>query len=162
MCDPNNSQNKHKAISFIELVIVVMIIGILAGVSIPRYASFLSTQRVESAARKIKMDLQFAKNRARISSSNRIIEFDVINNSYRIVGMNDLNHKANEYQVFLDKPPYHAELVSADFNTTAKVTFDGYGVPDNNGTIVVQVGNNIEIINIYRPDNLVNPSPEIK
>lgn len=161
MCNSNNMHHKHKAISFIELVIVVVIIGILAGVSIPRYASFLSTQRVESAARKIKMDLQFAKNRARISSSIRTVEFDVLNNSYRIVGMSDFNHKANEYQVFLDKPPYSAELVSVDFSATAKVTFDGYGVPDNSGTIVIQVGNNIETIYIYRPSNLVIPSPEI-
>jgi len=161
MCNPNNMHSKRKAISFIELVIVVIIIGILAGVSIPRYGSFLATQRVESAARKIKMDLQFAKNRARISSSIRTIEFDVINNSYRILGMNDLNHKANEYQVFLDKPPYRATLVSVDFNATDKVTFDGYGVPDNNGTIVVQVGNNIETIYINKPDNLLNPPPEL-
>lgn len=149
---PSKHDNR-RALSFLEVIMVVIIIGVLAGVAVPRYASFLSMQRAEAAARKVRMDLQYAKNRARISSSSQTVDFNIVDHTYRIVGISDIDHPDKLYQVSLSKPPYRAQLVSVDFNSTTSVTFNGYGVPDNSGTIVIQVGNHVETIRIIKPDD---------
>jgi len=149
-------QSKHdnrRALSFLEVIMVVIIVGVLAGVAVPRYASFLSMQRAEAAARKVRIDLQYAKNRARISSTAQSVNFNIIDHTYLIIGANDLDHPDLPYRVSLSTPPYRAQLVSVDFNSTTSVTFNGYGVPDNSGTIVIQVGNHVETIRIIKPDD---------
>ncbi len=40
----------------------------------------------------------------------------------------------------LSDAPYYAQLVSAAFGGDEVVTFDGYGLPDSGGTVVVGVG----------------------
>lgn len=153
----NTKQGRYGAFSLVEMAVVVVIMGIFASVSIPRYASFISNQRAEAAARKIKMDLQYAKNRAKVSSLSRTVEFDVPGNVYRLIGEFDIDHPDTPYLVALSSAPYHAQLVSVDFNSTTTVTYDGYGVPDNNGTIVISVGNIIETIYVIKPDSVVLP-----
>lgn len=150
-------QGRHSAFSLVEMIVVVVIMGIFASVSIPRYASFISNQRVEAAVRKIKMDLQYAKNRAKVSSLSRTVEFDVPGNVYRIIGEFDIDHPDTPYLVSLSSAPYNAQLVSVDFNSTTTVTYDGYGVPDNNGTIIISVGNITETIYVIKPDSFVLP-----
>ena len=147
----------HCAFSLVEMVVVVTIMGVLTGVAVPLYSSMISNQRMEAAVRKITLDLQYAENRAKVSSQARVVEFDVSKNLYRIVGENDIDHPSLSYQVSLSTPPYNARLISVDFNSKTTVTYDGYGVPDNNGTIVLQVGNLTETIYVNKPDSMVMP-----
>lgn len=54
--------------------------------------------------------------------------------------MDDPDHPDQPYQVAVATEPYSATVVSADFGGDTEVIFDGYGVPDSDGTIVIQVG----------------------
>ncbi|MCH8259363.1 MAG: hypothetical protein IIC46_04065, partial [Planctomycetes bacterium] len=40
----------------------------------------------------------------------------------------------------LREPPYLAKLASVDLGGDAQLTFDGFGVPDSGGSVVVQAG----------------------
>ena len=55
-------------------------------------------------------------------------------------GVAHLNDSAAAYSVLMADPPYRSTLVSADFGGDATVKFDGFGVPDSGGTVVVAAG----------------------
>lgn len=129
------------AFSLIELVVVVVIIGIVSAIAMPRYANALAHHRVDAAVRRIVVDLSLAQRRAKISSTSQTVEFEVGANAYRLVGMPHLDRSSEEYAVLLSQEPYQATIVSADFGGDGQIIFDGYGVPDSGGLVIVQVGN---------------------
>ncbi len=133
-------RQRGRAFTLIELVTVVIIIGLLASMAIPRYANFTGRQRVDAAARRIAVDLSFAQQRAQSSSTSQTVQFDVAENSYRLIGVPDQDRPGVEYAVSLSNEPYRAEIISADFGGDGLVVFDGYGTPDSGGTVIVQWG----------------------
>ncbi len=69
-------------------------------------------------------------------------------NTYRRVGMADPDRPAAEYKVALSEEPYNATIVSADFGGDAEIIFDGWGVPDSGGSVLVQVGSHQKTIDV--------------
>lgn len=137
---PNPDRTRSAGFTLLELVIVVMILGIMAAVAVPRYAESLSQHRVGAAARRIEADLELARRRARISSTGQSVQFDTGSHSYVLPGVPHLDHPGQDYAVELGRPPYTASILSADFGGDTELLFNGYGFPDSAGTIVVQSG----------------------
>ena len=129
-----------RGFSLIELVLVVAIIAVVAGIAIPRYSGWQFRYRADAAARRIAADLTFAQTRARAASASQSLAFDVDAETYDLPGVPDMDHPGVDYQVDLSRGPYSANLVSADFGGAQTATFDGYGVPTAGGTVVVQSG----------------------
>jgi prepilin-type N-terminal cleavage/methylation domain-containing protein len=130
--------------SLIELVMVVAIVAILAAMAVPRFANSLAHRRVEAAARRIVADLALAQRRAVAASASQKVSFDVVANGYLLDGVQHLDHPDAKYFVALSDDPYGATLVKVDLGATdsEEIVFDGYGVPDSGGTIVVEAGGN--------------------
>jgi len=126
--------------SLIELLVVIAVIAIWAGIAIPRVANSLSYHRAEAAARRIVRDLELARRQARISSAALSVTFDPSSDSYELAGLQDMDHADEPYEVFLAQGPYRATIVSADFDGDEEIVFDGYGVPDSSGSVVIDVG----------------------
>ncbi|MBL7133361.1 MAG: GspH/FimT family protein [Phycisphaerae bacterium] len=135
-----NAVHNRKALSLVELVLVLAITAILAAVAVPRYGEAIARYQVEMAARRVVADLALARSRARISSTQQSVTFTPATNEYQIPGLPDLRNSSVDYLANLSARPYRADLVSANFGPDATVVFDGYGKPDSAGQVVVRVG----------------------
>lgn len=127
--------------TLIELLLVLIIMGIVSAMAVPRYANFISQNRADAAAARIVADLNYASSQAKHASTAQRIKFNVSRNDYSLVGITDLMHKSQPYVVSLGEEPYAATLVSANLGGDATLIYDGYGNPDSGGTIVISAGN---------------------
>ena len=132
----------RRAFTIIEVLMVVFIIGVISTLAVPRYSNFVAQHRAESAARRIAADIALIRRHARLTSTNQTIQFDVSTNAYVVSGMSSLDNPAGFYAVSLADEPYDASIssITLDSNNNGTVTFDGYGVPDTGGSIVIGVG----------------------
>ena len=132
----------RRAFTIIEVLMVVFIIGVISTLAVPRYSNFVAQHRAESAARRIAADIALARRHARLTSTSQTIQFDVSTNAYVVSGMSSLDNPAGFYAVSLADEPYDASIssITLDSNNNGTVTFDGYGVPDTGGSIVIGVG----------------------
>lgn len=121
-----------------ELLIVVAIMSILAAVALPKWSTTLQKQRISAAASRIVADLSRAQSAAYGTSTPKTVTFSVSSGQYTISGITSLNKSTGTYTVALTDDPYRCTLVSVWNQTgTQTLTFDGYGLPDKGGTIIV-------------------------
>lgn len=128
---------RRRAFSIFELVIVFLIMSILTAVAAPTFFDSLLFHRVESAARRLKSDLELARTQARLTSASQSITFTNSTSSYTIAGVKSLDRPNATYTVDLRKEPYLLGSATANFSGAATVSFDGYGAPSSGGTVVL-------------------------
>lgn len=131
---------RRRGISALEIIIAVLIIGIMTGLAAPRFARVVSRQRADAAARRIAVDLELARRSATMSSSSRTVVFDPVAETYTLAEVDAFDRPTTTYVVRLGDDPHRADLVSADLGGDVEITFNGYGLPDTGGSVVVQVG----------------------
>ena len=128
------------AFTLIELVFVLAIVAILAAMAAPRYSTSMALYHAEAAAKRVKADLLLAAGSARTTGSSRTVAFDPTANEYVLPEMTSTDRTGANYVVELAKEPYAATLISAAFEDTTEVTFNGFGMPDKGGQVVLQSG----------------------
>lgn len=127
-------------LTLIDLLITTLIIGILAAVAAPKLGSTLDNQRATAAAGRVAADLAYARRYARTNSSDESVSFDGSNHRYSLSTAKHLDRPSLGYSIDLSKYPYRSEIVTADFEGTATVTFNSYGIPSSAGQVTVQSG----------------------
>ena len=127
------------AFTLVELIAVVLILGLLTAAAAPRFADSLMYHRVESAARRLKNDLELARQTAATKSAARSLQFNTAT-AYSLPNIEALDHPGQTYTVDLAEPPYGVQVVSVDFGGSNNVSFSGYGLPSSSGTIILQAG----------------------
>ena len=161
--DGYNLRGRSGGFTLVELLIVVVIISIAALTAIPMMSSAASMQ-IRSAANMLTADLEYAKSMAISRAQNYSVVFDAGADSYRIEDQdgNVLPHpvkKGFNYVIDFqnDGRLKKVDIVSVDFDTTSKVTFDYLGSPYNgnvtpgplnNGVINLQAGSTTSIITV--------------
>jgi type II secretory pathway pseudopilin PulG len=124
------------------------IIGVMASIAVPRYANFIARGRADAAARRVVADLAYAQRLARQSGAAQRVSFSKDLDRYLLVGVPDPDHAGQDYGVVLSVDPYQARIYFVDFGGGLEVLFDGYGVPDNGGAVVVKVGDHVRQIDV--------------
>lgn len=139
-----------RGVTAVELVAVILILGIVAAVAVPRYTDNLMQARVDAAARRIVADLTAAQARAKAASSSQTVTFVVPprGSRYEIVGMKDPDRPGESYVVNLDASPYQVAFGSVNLGGGTTLVYNGYGVPDRSGTLVVQAGKSVRTVTI--------------
>lgn len=125
--------------TLVELVVAALVLGILTAAAVPTFVSSLMYHRVESAAVRLKRDLELARQMAETKSTDYSLEFSNAT-TYRIPKLDSLDHAGQPYQVDLARPPHSVQVTTVDFGGTSTVTFNGYGMPSTDGTVVLQAG----------------------
>ena len=54
--------------------------------------------------------------------------------------MKDIDRPSLTYTVKLAETPYSARITSASFGGDSDLVFNGFGIPDSGGTVVIRVG----------------------
>ena len=127
-------------LSLLELVVVLAIIGTLTAIAIPRYAEADARYRAESASRRIVADLALAQAKAYTTGQAVTVSFNVGADMLTVPGMSALEKSSLDYTVRFAEAPYRAHLLLADFDGTPVVSFDGFGVPNRTGFVVLRAG----------------------
>jgi prepilin-type N-terminal cleavage/methylation domain-containing protein len=133
----------RRGLTAIELLIVVTIIGILAAAAVPTFFDSLAFHRVESAARRVKTDLEYLRQTARLTSRTQAMTFTgLVYTADAGSDVRDFDRPGEQYSVDLAAAPYEIDRASVNLEGDGStISFDGYGVPQNAGTIVLEVGN---------------------
>jgi Tfp pilus assembly protein FimT len=129
------SRARMRAFSIFELMIVTLIMSILAAVAGPKFYDSLLFHRVESAARRVKADLELARTQARLTSASQTVTFAA--GIYTVSNMKSLDKPGSVYSVNLKKDPFFLNSATADFANLQTITFDGYGMPSSGGAVVL-------------------------
>jgi len=125
--------------TFAELLIVMLVMTILAAAAAPAFVDSLLFHRVESAARRVKADLELARQTARLTSTTQTISFT--DRQYTVSGETSFHQPTAAYQVDLAGAPYEIGEVVANFAGNTSVAFDGYGSPTTGGMVIITAKN---------------------
>ncbi|GBD93000.1 hypothetical protein BMS3Abin05_00579 [bacterium BMS3Abin05] len=83
------SENRVNGFTFIEVIVVITILGILAAVAVIKYSSTNIAVQMNAAQRKMISDIQYAQDLS-MTVGNRVkIKFDVDNNRYSLLWFDD-------------------------------------------------------------------------
>lgn len=126
-----------KAYTIVELVMVIAIIGIVAGLAMPRFSSAVNSNRADVAARRVAADLAMLRLAARASSTSTTVTFSTTDNTYAMTGVSRTTGATQT--VSLSSFPYYCK-VSLASGTTASLTYNQYGVPTANLTVYLDCG----------------------
>jgi prepilin-type N-terminal cleavage/methylation domain-containing protein len=130
----------RQGFSLLELVMVTAMVAIMAAMAIPRYGRAAGRYQADLAARRVAADLRQAQLHARTTSASSTVAFTVATSTYQLVNAPSLDGATGTYTVDLTASPYRAKIISASFDGGGQVIFNGWGLPDKAGSVVVAVG----------------------
>lgn len=139
----------RRGFSYAELVIVILIMGIMAAIAIPRIAQSMSFYRLNAAAERVASDLRYARGQARMKGTSQSVVFNAATDSYDLPGLFSIDHPSQPFSLNLPTSAYPADIQSTFFGvdgTGGTVIFDLYGRPDYPGSLILDVEGNSRTI----------------
>ena len=145
--------------SLVEVVLVVIIISIVAVMAVPRFAQSMARHRVDSATRRIVVDLQLAKQLAKTTSKQHRVRFVYGTNKYVIESLEgatwtaiaDMNKPGAVYEVDLGAEPYLSKVGNIRRQSLVEdpmVVYDGFGAVTKTVWLILQNGETFKKIDV--------------
>lgn len=134
--------------TMLEVVLTMLVMGIIAAVTLPRFLNSLDHYRADAAARQLTADLQLAQKNARFTGAAETISFDPVHHRYSFSTLADPYGGSALYTVTLAESPYFCSLDQIIADGGPSVTFDGYGFPDQSVQLVVSSGKGVRLLTL--------------
>ncbi|HEU18971.1 MAG TPA: prepilin-type N-terminal cleavage/methylation domain-containing protein [Deltaproteobacteria bacterium] len=127
--------------TLIELIIVMALIGIMAGIATPLFNSYMKDERLRESVRNLKSDMELAKIRAVRANARVAVTFDTANNRYAIFiddgagggTAGDWVRNGGETEIKTVDLPDDVDMYEVTFGGAARVRFRGVGLPNAAG-----------------------------
>lgn len=123
--------------TLIELVVVLVIIGTIAGLALPAYGSAVARYRLQSAVHQLTIDLDRAAVHARATMTAVTVTFDPATHNVTFTNLPSRKDAAVDHVLDLQEHPLGATIVSANFSGFEDYTISAYGLPSRGGTVVL-------------------------
>ncbi len=122
----------NKGYTLVELMTIIAIIGIMAGVVIPNAISWRTNSTFSGVVRNLKGDLEYAKSRAIRDNEKVTVQYFSSSNNYTVV--------TSDGETIRNR-----KLANIDVSFPSSIEFNGKGqVLLGNGTITLKSSNNHE------------------
>jgi len=144
--------------TILELAVVLLVMGIIAATAAPSFYSSLQYHELETAARRVVLDLQQARHVARVRSQTQTLTFDTATSYTLSAGIHSLKSTGETYRVDLSGPPYELDDVTLDLGGATAVSFDGFGNTATSGTITLTRGNATRTVTLDGPAGTITCS----
>jgi len=114
-------RSKQSGFTLIELMIVLTILGVCAGIAIPNLLSYMPKYRLNGAARQVMADLMWARMQA-VSQNNRFRVFFSTNHEYKILDDDDNDNEFDNGE-WTQTQNIQQEYSNVTFSATANPIF---------------------------------------
>ncbi len=117
--------------SLVELLIVLLVISVVAGIGINRFANSASNQQLDAGVQRVMADIELARAKAIALAANGTVQFDTATGHYTMSQLPDVDRPDQAYTVDLSQDPYRVAITDIDLDGagSSTLTFDPYGRP---------------------------------
>ncbi len=143
---------KENSFTLIELLIVLAIIGILVGISIPVYRQFQPTIQLNGAVRTLVTDLRYAQQLTVTEQKEHCVRFspDDEDKEYKIIQCQNPEAEKILRTISLQE----IDSITVDGFSNNEVRYNPYGAVKETGTITLEVNEKAKTIDV-RPSGFV-------
>lgn len=129
--------------TLVELVLVLIIVGVIGAIAMPRFAQASARQQLDAAANRVASDLEKARATARQTSNYAVITFEPNQDRYTFS-----SGSVQGSTVELDESPYQVKVKKAEFGDGTSVTFNGFGVPSDSGSVTLESSAGLAVVSL--------------
>ncbi len=119
--------NQDRAFSMIELVMVMVIIGVVTAIAIPKFADAATGRKISAAKNTLQNDIEMMKIRSRATSQPHLIKFYLDEDFYIIFEGTTVEREAIILLRDLSADPYGVDLLKTNLGVDAYSSVTVYG-----------------------------------
>lgn len=134
--------------TIMEMMVVLLVMGIVAAAATPSFYASLQYHEIETAARRLVLDLEHVRHVAKIKSQPQKLSFTGDTTYTLSPGIASLKSASQAYTVDLSQTPYNLEDVTLNLGGATEISFDGYGNASVGGTIVLELGDQTRTVTL--------------